>query len=84
MRLKLWLVMYRTGRIAVFRPVAEKNIEVDMIVQNIGSNGTADFTLQFQNDYEETKSILCNLSNQLGSSVISGDNKIVKLSIRSA
>ena len=34
-----------------------------------------------KNDYEETKSILSNLSNQLGSSVISGDNKIVKLSI---
>ena len=32
----------------ILGPVAEKNIEVDMIVQNIGSNGIADFTLQFQ------------------------------------
>lgn len=66
----------------ILGPVAEKNIEVDMIVQNIGSNGIADFTFTVpKNDYEETKSILSNLSNQLGSSVISGDNKIVKLSI---
>ena len=66
----------------ILGPVAEKNIEVDMIVQNIGSNGIADFTFTVPKlDFDETVVILNNLSNQLGGSIISGDDKIVKLSI---
>ncbi|OUU75614.1 MAG: aspartate kinase [Methylococcaceae bacterium TMED69] len=66
----------------ILGPVAEKNIEVDMIVQNIGSNGIADFTFTVPKlDFDETVMILNNLSNQLGGSIISGDDKIVKLSI---
>ncbi len=66
----------------ILGPVAEKNIEVDMIVQNIGSNGIADFTFTVPKlDFGETMMILKNLSNQLGGCIISGDDKIVKLSI---
>ena len=66
----------------ILGPVAEKNIEVDMIVQNIGSNGIADFTFTVPKlDFDQTVTILNNLSNQLGGCIISGDDKIVKLSI---
>ncbi len=66
----------------ILGPVAEKNIEVDMIVQNIGSNGIADFTFTVPKlDFGETMMTLKNLSNQLGGCIISGDDKIVKLSI---
>ena len=66
----------------ILGPVAEKNIEVDMIVQNIGSNGIADFTFTVPKlDFDDTVVILNNLSDQLGGCIISGDDKIVKLSI---
>ena len=51
----------------ILGPVAEKNIEVDMIVQNIGSNDIADFTFTVPKlDFDETVMILKNLSSQLG------------------
>lgn len=66
----------------ILGPVAEKNIEVDMIVQNIGSNGIADFTFTVPKlDFDETVMILKNLSSQLGGCIITGDDTIVKLSI---
>ncbi len=62
--------------------VAESNIEVDMIVQNIGSDGTADFTFTVhRNDYERVLEILNTRARELGAREISGDNAIVKLSL---
>ena len=43
----------------ILGPVAAENIEVDMIVQNVGENGMTDFTFTVnRNDFLRTKGIL--------------------------
>lgn len=66
----------------ILGPISDANIEVDMIVQNVGRDGTADFTFTVhRNDYERTLEILRNQASQLGIREVSGDNKIAKLSL---
>ena len=44
---------------SILGPIADENIEVDMIVQNIGADGTTDFTFTVQrNDFERTMRIV--------------------------
>jgi aspartate kinase len=44
---------------SILGPVSDANIEVDMIIQNIGRDGTTDFTFTLhRNDYERTLEIL--------------------------
>ncbi len=64
-------------------PVARANIEVDMIIQNVAPDGaTTDFTFTVhRNDYDKTLSILQDLAKELGAREVSGDNKIVKISL---
>lgn len=66
----------------ILGPVAAENIEVDMIVQNVGANGTTDFTFTVnRNDFLRAKAVLDNLCSELGGQAVSGDNSIVKVSI---
>jgi aspartate kinase len=66
----------------ILGPVADENIEVDMIVQNVGENGTTDFTFTVnRNDYLRTRKILDELRVKLNAKQVSGDNSIVKVSI---
>ncbi len=66
----------------ILGPVAAENIEVDMIVQNVGENGTTDFTFTVnRNDYQRAKNVLEGLRTELGGTAVSGDNTIVKVSI---
>jgi aspartate kinase len=67
----------------VLGPVAEANIEVDMIVQNISPAGdTTDFTFTVhRNDYDKALSIMQSVAQALGAREVSGDNKIVKISL---
>lgn len=63
-------------------PISDANIEVDMIVQNIGSDGATDFTFTVhRNDYDQAKEILCSTGKALGAQSCSGDDKIAKVSI---
>jgi aspartate kinase len=63
-------------------PVSDANIEVDMIIQNVGADGTTDFTFTVhRNDYPKTMEILNQLSQELGAREVNGDNKIVKISL---
>ena len=63
-------------------PVADKNIEVDMIIQNIADDLTTDFTFTVhRNDYQKTKSILEDVCKSLGARHVTGDDSIVKISI---
>lgn len=63
-------------------PISDANIEVDMIVQNIGSDGTTDFTFTVhRNDYDQARKILCDTGKILGAQNCSGDDKIAKVSI---
>jgi len=64
-------------------PVAEANIEVDMIVQNVAPDGaTTDFTFTVhRNDYTRALEVLTHTANELGAREVSGDDKIVKISL---
>jgi aspartate kinase len=67
----------------ILGPVAEANIDVDMIIQNVGQDGLTDFTFTVhQNDMQKTLSILNEkVKDHVKAREISGDNKIAKLSI---
>ena len=63
-------------------PVADKNIEIDMIIQNIADDKTTDFTFTVhRNDYLKTKEVLESVCKNLGAKQVTGDDSIVKVSI---
>jgi aspartate kinase len=64
-------------------PIAAANIEVDMIVQNVAPDGaTTDFTFTVhRNDYSRALDILNKTASELGAREVSGDDKIVKVSL---
>ena len=67
---------------SILGPVAAENIEVDMIVQNAGADGTTDFTFTVhRNDFARTLQIVRDRSSQWGSSEVTGDDRIVKISL---
>ncbi|MEN8129317.1 MAG: aspartate kinase [Pseudomonadota bacterium] len=67
----------------ILGPISEANIEVDMIVQNVGADGkTTDFTFTVhRNDFERTLEILKSISTALRAREVGGDRKIVKISL---
>lgn len=67
---------------AILGPIADANIEVDMILQNMGADGTTDFTFTVhRNDYDMAMSILEDIALELEARAIEGDKKIVKISV---
>lgn len=66
----------------ILGPIAEENIEVDMIVQNVGSDGTTDFTFTVhRNDYNKGLLVLEDTLKNIGGGQVGGDPHIVKLSL---
>ncbi len=66
----------------ILGPIADENIEVDMIVQNVGSDETTDFTFTVhRNDYERCMKVLESTVIDLGGGEVGGDPHIVKLSL---
>ena len=67
----------------ILGPIAEANIEVDMIIQNVAPDGqTTDFTFTVhRNDYDRALEILERIAGELGAREVSGDPKIVKISL---
>ncbi|MEJ2116064.1 MAG: aspartate kinase, partial [Gammaproteobacteria bacterium] len=66
----------------ILGPISAENIEVDMIVQNIGRKDTADFTFTVhRNDYDKALKILEKTAKKLGGGRIGGNPNIVKLSL---
>lgn len=66
----------------ILSPISAENIEVDMIVQNVGSDGNTDFTFTVhRNDHDKALKVLENTVKKLGGGQIGGDPNIVKLSI---
>ncbi|MCS5567306.1 MAG: aspartate kinase [Pseudomonadales bacterium] len=66
----------------ILGPIADASIEVDMIVQNIGSDGTTDFTFTVKRrDYDTAKRILNGVIKDLGARDLIGDKAIVKVSV---
>jgi len=67
---------------SILGPISEQNIEVDMIIQNVGDDGTTDFTFTVhRNDYEKASEILQKVSSDLGAREVTGNEKIVKISL---
>ncbi len=67
---------------SILGPIADLNIEVDVILQNIGENGLTDFTFTVHRDeYERVMDFLKSRQNELGAQQVHGNDRIVKLSI---
>ena len=66
----------------ILGPIAEANIEVDMIVQNIADDATTDLTFTVdRKDYQRALALLEQTCADLGARKVTGDNTIVKVSI---
>jgi len=67
---------------AILAPVGQANIEVDMVVQNVGENNTTDFTFTVhKNDYERAYELLEQVRDELNARELRGDKDICKVSV---
>ncbi len=67
---------------SILGPISAANIEVDMIVQNVGQENTTDFTFTVnRNDFERAAEILNATAKELGAKNVVGDAGIVKVSL---
>lgn len=66
----------------ILGPVADANIDVDMIVQNVGHEKTTDFTFTVhRNDFAKAMDIVKATAAGIGAREVTGDDKIAKVSI---
>ena len=66
----------------ILGPISEANIDVDMIIQNVGHDGTTDFSFTVnRSEYARAKKILeDSVQKHVGARAIMGDEKICKVS----
>ncbi|MCP9760995.1 aspartate kinase [Aquitalea sp. S1-19] len=66
----------------ILGPVADANIEVDMIIQNVGDHGATDFSFTVpRGEYNKALSILRDVQTHIGAAKVEGDDKVAKISI---
>lgn len=66
----------------ILGPVGDANIEVDMIVQNVGQDGSNDFTFTVhKNEYQRAISVLEQVAKDVNARELITDDKIAKVSI---
>lgn len=67
----------------ILGPIADANVDVDMIIQNVGADGTTDFTFTVhKNEMNKALAILRDkVQGHIGAREISGDEKIAKVAI---
>ena len=66
----------------ILDPIAVANIEVDVIVQNIGRDGLTDFSFTtHRNDLKKTLDILQMVCKHVGAREVIGDDKICKVGL---
>jgi len=66
----------------ILGPVADANIEVDMIIQNQSVDGKTDFTFTVsRNDYNKAIEALNGQKDEIGFSSLIGDAKVSKISV---
>lgn len=67
----------------ILGPIADANIDVDMIIQNTGADGTTDFTFTVhKNEMNKALEILEEkVQKTIGAREISGDDNIAKISV---
>jgi aspartate kinase len=67
----------------ILGPVSEANIDVDMIIQNVGLDSTTDFSFTVhRNEYAKAMNILKGqVQPHIGARDVAGDDKIAKVSV---
>ena len=66
----------------ILGPVADANVDVDMIIQNVGHDGTTDFSFTVNRpDYDKAVKILEGVQSHIGAREIRGDRTMAKVSI---
>ena len=66
----------------ILGPISDANIEIDMIVQNIGEDGSTDFTFTVhRDDHERAKEILSEVGDKFNAEKVGGIINIAKVSI---
>jgi aspartate kinase len=67
---------------AILGPIADANIDVDVIIQNASADGITDFSFTVhRNDYAKSVEIAKKVQAHIGAKDIVGDNKVCKVSI---
>ena len=67
---------------AILGPIGDANIEVDMIVQNVGADSTTDFTFTVhRNDFEKAEGVAKKVAAELGAKGVLSANDICKVSM---
>ena len=65
----------------ILGPIAEANLDVDMIIQNVSHDGTTDFSFTVnRGDYARAHELLKGIAEQLGARGVVGDTKTCKVS----
>ncbi|HEU0233667.1 MAG TPA: aspartate kinase [Gallionella sp.] len=67
----------------ILGPVSDANIDVDMIIQNVGVDGTTDFSFTVhRNEFAKAMDVLKNkVQPHIGARDVVGDNKAAKVSV---
>ena len=66
----------------VFGPISDANIEVDVIVQNVGADQTNDITFTVQRkDTDKAARILEKVAKEISAESVAVDNKVAKVSL---
>ena len=66
----------------ILGPVGDANIDVDMIVQNVGHDGLTDFSFTVhRNDYQKVLEILKPVATHINARAVQGGDKIAKVSV---
>ena len=66
----------------ILGPIGDANIEVDVIVQNVGEDGTTDFTFTVgRNDLPRAEDVLKGVAREISAEEVRSDNKIAKVSV---
>jgi aspartate kinase len=67
----------------ILGPVSDSNVDVDMIIQNVGLDGTTDFSFTVhRNEFNRAMEILKNqVQTHIGAREVVGDNKTAKVSV---
>ncbi|HTP25276.1 MAG TPA: ACT domain-containing protein, partial [Anaeromyxobacteraceae bacterium] len=67
---------------AILGPIADSNIDVDMIIQNASVDGITDFSFTVhRNDFQKAMEISRKVHSHIGAKDIVGDNKVCKVSM---
>lgn len=65
----------------ILGPIADGNLDVDMIIQNVGHDGMTDFSFTVNRaDYDKTRVLLETVKKDIGAREVNGDNTICKVS----